>query len=163
MLLGMGETVMSTVRKLRLSWVALSGLVAGFIGCPGCQSAYYVIRNPDRGVVSIPEDTPELRAKAEKLMHEQFPGGYVVDDVRVVAIGRPRHMHDEVMLYYHAGVPTMAGAPVVPAAVPPGAAVVPHVQPASLTGQPNALPAQPGSLPAQQGGLPPQPIPVDGR
>jgi hypothetical protein len=139
---------MSAVKGLRLSRVAALGLVAGLLGCPGCETAHYVVRNPSGGVVAIPEDTPELRAKAEKLMHEQFPGGYVIDDVRVVAVGRPHHLHDEVMLSYHAGVPTPAGAPVV-AVAPPGPVVVPHVQPASLTEQP--------------GGLPPQPIPVSGR
>jgi len=141
---------MSAVQGLRLSRVvAILGLVAGFIGCLGCESAHYVVRNPDRGVVAIPEDTPGLRAKAEKLMHEQFPGGYVIDDVRVVEVGRPHNHHEEVMLFYHAGAPTSAGAPVVSIATPPGLAVVPHVQPASLTSQP--------------GELPPQPVPVNAR
>jgi len=136
---------MSAVQGLRLSRVAILGLVAGLIGCLGCESADYVIRNPDRGVVAIPKDTPELRAKAEKLMHEQFPGGYVIDDVRVVGVGRP---HQQVMLYYHAGTPTSASTPVVSHATPPNpVVVVPQVQPASLT--------------AQSGELPPQPIPVN--
>ncbi len=82
-------------------------------------------------------------------MHQQFPGGYVIDDVRLVAVGRPYHQREEVMLYYHAGVPLSAGGPVVRVAPPPGPMVIPPVQPASLTGQP--------------GGLPPQPVPVNGQ
>jgi hypothetical protein len=134
---------MSAVRGLRRSRVTKLGLVAAFVGCLGCQSAHYVTRYPDRGVVAIPEDTPALRAKAEKLMHEQFPGGYVIDDIRPVAVGRPHHPQDEVMLFYHAAVPTPPGAPVVAVVPPPGPVVVPHVQPAALTAQPDALPPQP--------------------
>jgi hypothetical protein len=109
--------------------------------------------------VAIPEDTPALRAKAEKLMQDQFPGGYVIDDVHVVAVGRPHNQHTEVMLYYHAGVPVAQGVPPVSAAAPSGLVVMPHVQPASLTTQPVA--AQPAA--AQPGGLPPEPVPVDAR
>jgi hypothetical protein len=147
---------MSAVQGLRLSRLAIMGLVAGLLGCLGCECAHYVVRNPTSGVIAIPEDTPALRAKAEKLMHEQFPGGYVLDDVRMVAVGPPRHPHEEVMLYYHAGAPTSTGAPVLSAATPAGPAVVPHVQPASFTSQPASLTSQPGELP-------PQPIPVNGR
>jgi hypothetical protein len=122
-------------------------LVAALLGCTGCESAHYVMRNPDRGIVGIPEDTPALRAKAEKLMHEQFPGGYVIDDVSVVVYGH--HHGQEVVLSYHAaGAPAPAGgAPVVPVAASSNPYVVPHVQPAVLT--------------QQQSDLPPQPIPVN--
>jgi hypothetical protein len=143
---------MSAARGLRLGlFLALTGCV-----CLGCEDAHYVVRNPDRGVVAIPRDTPELRAKAEKLMHEQFPGGYVIDDVRDVAVGRPyhtitqvgpfaeveTHQRHEVMLSYHAGLP-IATLPVQ--AGPPGTAV-PVVQPVSQTvpqSRPDGLPAQP--------------------
>jgi hypothetical protein len=154
---------MSAVHGTRLRRVTLLGLAAGLIGCLGCESAHYVIRNPDQGVVAIPHDTPELRAKAEKLMHEQFPGGYVIDDVRVVWVGRPHHEREEVMLYYHAGAPTPAGPPVASVARPPAPVVMPHVQPAALAAQPAALPVQPAALAAQPGDLPPQPIPVNAR
>jgi hypothetical protein len=116
----------------------------------GCETAHYVIRNPGDGVVAIPEDTPELRAKAEKLMHEQFPSGYVIDNVRVVALGGPHEHREEVMLFYHAGAPTSASDRVVSRATPPNPAVViPHVQPASLTAQPAELPAHPVPVNAQ--------------
>jgi hypothetical protein len=170
MLFGMRETAMSAIQGLRRGRVALLGLVAGFIGCLGCESAHYVMRSPDRGVVAIPEDTPQLRAKAEKLMHEQFPGGYVIEEVRVTEVGRAHHPHEEVMLYYHAAPPISAGAPVVSVATPPGPIVMPHVQPASLTVQPaspTVQPASPTVQPAlqtvQPGDLPPQPIPVNAR
>jgi hypothetical protein len=153
---------MSAVRGLRLGWFAvLSGCA-----CLGCETAHYVLRAPDHGVVSIPEDTPELRAKAEKLMHDQFPAGYVIDDVRLVAVGRPyrtitqvgpfaeveTHQRHQVMLYYHAGqlppaVPVRVGTPVV--ASPANAPVTPGVQPASATVRPGP-----------SDGLPSQPVPV---
>jgi hypothetical protein len=136
--------------------------------CLGCETAHYVIRNPNNGVVAIPEDTPELRAKAEKLMHEHFPNGYVIDDVRVVALGRPyetmtrvgpfaeieTHQRHETMLYYHAGqparfVPSQVGTPVVKANAPAG----------SIT-PPPPLPTSPAEPSLQQIGLPPQPVPV---
>ena len=160
-----GGTTMSIRRGL------LRGLSAFLICCVclGCETAHYVVRKPDSGCVAIPEDTPELRAKAEKLMHDQFPGGYVIDDVRVVPIGRPyrtvvqvgpvaevqTHQPHEVLLTYHAGqpapaIPVQEGAPVARVASPPAPLAPPTVQPASLT-VPSALPS----------GLPPQPIPVN--
>src|SRR6516165_11111981 len=121
---------MSAARGLCLCLFAVLSVCA----CLGCESAHYVLRAPDHGVVAIPEDTPELRAKAEKLMHDHFPGGYVIDDVRLVALGRPyhtitqvgpfaeveTHQRHEVMLSYHAGLP-IATLPVQ--AGPPGTAV----------------------------------------
>ena len=143
-------------------------MTAVLIGCLGCESAHYVLRSPDSGVVAIPADTPELRAKAEKLMHDQFPAGYVLDDVRVVAVGLPYrtvvqvgpiaevkdHQRHEVMLYYHSGQAAPAplvsvGTPVAKGAVPPSPVGAASVQPVSQTVQP-ALPD----------GLPPQPVAV---
>jgi hypothetical protein len=153
---------MSTVRGSRLALFAvLSGCV-----CLGCESAHYVVREPDRGIVAIPHDSPELRAKAEELMHEQFPGGYIVDDVRVVPLGRPyhtvtqvgpfaeveTHQRHEVMFYYHAGqpvpsMPVRIATPVI--AAPLGPPVTPAIQPACVA-----------TPPTTPDGLPPQPIPV---
>jgi hypothetical protein len=147
---------MSAGKGLRLGRVTLRCLLAGLLGCVGCETAHYVVRYPDHGVIAIAEDTPELRAKAEKLMHQQFPNGYVIDDVRQVAVGRRYHEHEEVMMYYHAGVPAPGGGPVVSAAVPPGPPVVPHVQPAQAVQPASLTTGQPGDLPAQ-------PIPVNGR
>jgi hypothetical protein len=149
------------------SWRGLLFAALVYCACLGCENARYVIRSPEIGIIAIPRDTPELRAQAEKLMHEQFPGGYVVDDVRVVPLGRPyqtitsvgpfaeieTHQRHEVMLYYHAGQPPHLGpagvaAPMVKAATPQGLLPTP-VQPASLTEQPS-----------QQNGLPSQPVPI---
>jgi hypothetical protein len=154
MLCEWGETAMSAVKGSRWSRVAVLVLAAGLAGCQTGPSAHYVVRNPDSGIVAIPQDTPDLRVKAEKLMHEQFPGGYVIDDVRTVLVGRPHHLHNEVMLYYHTGATPAPDAPVVATGTPPGTVVMPHVQQASLT-------AQPSSMPATSGGLPPQPVPVN--
>jgi hypothetical protein len=142
---------MSIKKALRYS---LYTLLAGS-ACLGCESAHYVLKNPDRGVVAIPEDTPKYRAEAEKLMHDQFPSGYVIDDVRVVPLGRPyqtvtqvgpiaeieTHQRHEVQLSYHAG----QAMPVMPPS-PRLAAPVPVVQPAAATmpqAGPDGLPAQP--------------------
>jgi hypothetical protein len=141
---------------LRVRLILLAGLSVW--ASQGCASAHYVERGPDRGVVAIPEDSPELRAKAEKLMHDQFPEGYVIDAVRNVPIGRPyrtitqvgpvaeieTHQRHEIMFFYHAG---QAGPPVLHSL--PVASAPPPVQPASLTVQPS---------PAD--GLPAQPVPV---
>ncbi len=52
---------MSVERGLRLHRVAILGLAAAFIACPGCETAHYVTRSPDSGIVAIPENTPALR------------------------------------------------------------------------------------------------------
>jgi hypothetical protein len=157
-----GKRTMSAAVGLRLGLF----VVLGGCACLGCESAHYVVRGPDRGVVAIPVDTPELRAKAERLMHDQFPGGYVIDDVRVVPLGAPyrtvtrvgpvaeieTHQRHEVMLYYHAGLP----APAVPLAAATPAIGVPSSPAVMSAVQPVSLPAQP----RPPDGLPPQPIPV---
>jgi hypothetical protein len=141
-----------------MSWAKglRAGLLFVLVGCglAGCEHAHYVVKNPDGGVVAIPEDTPELRAKAEQLMREHLPAGYVIDNVRTVPLGRPYetvtqvgpfaevelHQRHEVMLYYHAARP----AGVVPVrydAPPPG-------------------PVTTVARPAPDAGLPPQPVPV---
>jgi hypothetical protein len=149
---------MSATKGLRFCQAATLGLAVQFVGCSSFENAHYVVRNPTSGVVAIPEDTPELRAKAEKLMHEQFPGGYVIDDVHVVDVGRLHHPHPEVMLYYHAGAASWAGGPVVVHPAGSGFIVDSHVQPAAASAaQPAATSA------AQPGGLPPMPIPVDAK
>jgi hypothetical protein len=152
---------MSAGHRLRRGLLAVLSASAF---CLGCETAHYALRGPDSGVVAIPEDSPEMRAKAEKLMREQFPGGYVLDEVRVVPVGRPyhtvtrvgpfaeveRHQQHEVLMYYHAGH--------LAPAVPMAAAVVKIASPPS---PPAASPVQPASLTVPSGGLPPQPIPVD--
>jgi hypothetical protein len=169
---------MTAVQGSRRGKWAILGLAAGLMGCLGCESAHYVVRGPDSGVVAIPSDTPELRAKAEKLMHEQFPAGYVLDDVRVVAIGHPyetvtqigpfaevqHHQRHEVMLYYHSG----QGGPAVPVVAPVIAAAPTRMAPPIVVASPPPAPpvaqtVQPVSLTVQQplpDGLPPQPVPV---
>jgi hypothetical protein len=141
------------------------GLRAGLLtalaccGLVGCEHPHYVIKTPENGIIAIAENTPELRARAEQLMHEHFPAGYVIDDVREVPLGHPYktvtqvgpfaeveyHQRHEVMLYYHVAQP----AAVVPARYNPPPA--PPAEP--------ARPTAPAPS-AASGGLPPQPIPV---
>ncbi len=137
----------------RAAWLLL---ICG--ACLGCQTAHVVTRYPDGGVIAIPEDTPELRAKAEKLMKEHLPLGYVVTDVRMIPLGHPyqtvvqvgpiaeveTHQRHEFLLTYHApGTTASAPAPYPPP--PPSVAqnTPPPVQRVSAPSLPDGLPAQP--------------------
>ena len=44
----------------------------------GCQSARYVVRESDHGVVAIPVGSERYRREAEQLMQEHFPDGFTV-------------------------------------------------------------------------------------
>jgi hypothetical protein len=151
--------------SLAKRWRAGLLTVLACSGFLGCEHPHYVVKHPDSGIVAIAEDTPELRAKAEKLMQEHLPGGYVVDAVRWVPIGAAyqtvsyvgpyaeieTHQKRELMLYYHAAsIP-----PVVPVRYETARPLVPI--PAPPPPGP-ATPAAPAILPADA--LPPQPIPV---
>jgi hypothetical protein len=95
-------------------------------------------------------------------MHEHLPGGYVIDDVRTVALGAPYrtvtqvgpvaevevHQRHEIMLYYHA---------------PRAEAVVPahyNPPPTATSAITVARPAQEVPPAVQGAGLPQQPIPI---
>jgi hypothetical protein len=52
----------------------------------GCQSARYVVRETDHGIVAIPADSPKHLSEAEELMREHFPDGYRVVREEVVAL-----------------------------------------------------------------------------
>ncbi len=58
-------------------------LVVTVGGLSGCQSARYVLREADRGIVAIPANTNmwpwKHRDDAEKLMKQHFPVGYQID------------------------------------------------------------------------------------
>lgn len=58
-------------------------LVVTVVGLSGCQSARYVLRESDRGIVAIPANTNiwpwKHRDDAEKLMKQHFPAGYQID------------------------------------------------------------------------------------
>jgi hypothetical protein len=152
------------VRKVWRGRLPLALLACGT--CLGCTSAHYVIKNPDSGVIAIPEDRPELRAQAEKLMHVHLPQGYVIDQARDVAVGPPHRtvvqvgfvrevqwrQDHEVFLYYHA----LGKAPAYPvSATPLPIQVVPSAAPVAAAPVPAApTAAQPPA------GLPPQPLPL---
>ena len=44
----------------------------------GCQSARYVVRESDHGIVAIPVGSERYRRDAEELMQEHFPDGYTI-------------------------------------------------------------------------------------
>jgi hypothetical protein len=50
----------------------------GLFALAGCQSARYVVRESDHGVVAIPLDSSQYRKEAEELMREHFPDGYTI-------------------------------------------------------------------------------------
>ena len=62
------------------------------LAATGCQSARYVMRDPAQGVVAIPDNSngwPSYnRKKAEKLMQEHFPEGYVIDREEEAVVGQ---------------------------------------------------------------------------
>jgi hypothetical protein len=64
-------------------------------GCKAPPEARYVMRSDDVGVVAMPRDTPENRARAYALMQSHFPEGFeIVREVEgstVVALQQPGH------------------------------------------------------------------------
>ncbi len=71
--------------RTEMNRVRVAMLVAAVIavGVSGCQSARYVLRESDRGIVAIPANTNfwpwKHREGAEKLMQQHFPAGYKID------------------------------------------------------------------------------------
>lgn len=68
----------------------------------GCQSARYVSKGPDEGVIALPADTPRHRQRAEELMAAHFPAGYEIvfeEEVKVGSVTRHQastHYHERV-------------------------------------------------------------------
>ena len=64
----------------------------------GCASARVVMRNGDQGVVAIPRNhnkwPSHYRSKAERLMAEHFPEGYVIEHEEEMVVGQVTH-YDE--------------------------------------------------------------------
>ncbi|MFP6752266.1 MAG: hypothetical protein VB855_11355 [Pirellulaceae bacterium] len=70
--------------------------VIGAIGFTGCQSARYVLKEVDHGVVAIPstETWPvNHREKADMLMHQHFPTGYDIVREEEVPVGAETSTH----------------------------------------------------------------------
>ena len=68
----------------------------GSIGFTGCQSARYVLKEADHGVVAIPsmETWPvNHREKADMLMHRHFPTGYDIVREEEVPVGAETSTH----------------------------------------------------------------------
>ena len=68
----------------------------GSIGFTGCQSARYVLKETDHGVVAIPSTVTwpvNHREKADILMHQHFPGGYDIVREEEVAVGAETSTH----------------------------------------------------------------------
>jgi len=71
-------------------------LAGSAIGFTGCQSARYVLKEADHGVVAIPsmETWPvNHREKADMLMHQHFPTGYDVVREEEVSVGAESSTH----------------------------------------------------------------------
>lgn len=64
----------------------------------GCQTARYVLREPDHGVVAIPSDGQnfpnDYREQAALLMADHFPDGYRLTGEELVHSGPQRTYHE---------------------------------------------------------------------
>ena len=64
----------------------------------GCQTARYVVKESDRGVVAIPSDGQnfpnDYRSQAALLMAEHFPDGYQLTGEELVRLGPNRTYHE---------------------------------------------------------------------
>lgn len=66
----------------------LSILLATALLAPSCgPSARYVRVQPEGGVVAVPRNTPENRARAQELMEAHCAGGYDVNLEEEVIVG----------------------------------------------------------------------------
>lgn len=65
----------------------------------GCTAARYVMRNPEQGVIAIPANTNHWpsrnREKADSLMLEHFPSGYVVEHEEEFVIGQTTQFNED--------------------------------------------------------------------
>lgn len=75
-------------------------LSLALMGCwfvSGCQTARMVYQTPDMGIVAIPSNTSKWphyhRRKAEELMRQQFPEGYLVESEGEEVVGYDTHQN----------------------------------------------------------------------
>lgn len=64
----------------------------------GCQSARYIQKTEDRGVVAIPRNSnryPNYRDQANELMIEHFPDGYLIEHEEEVVVGQTTHYRED--------------------------------------------------------------------
>ena len=62
----------------------------------GCQSARYVLRSENEGIVAIPSNSTwpvNHREHAEELMQQHFPEGYVIEQEEEVVVGQVTQTH----------------------------------------------------------------------
>ena len=74
--------------------IYLLGLLA-LLTITGCQSARYVLKTETDGVVAIPSNSgwPNHREKADELMDNHFPSGYVIEKEEEVVVGQVTQTH----------------------------------------------------------------------
>jgi len=77
------------MRSVLVFAVAMSALT-------GCQSARYVVRESDHGVVAIPLDSSKYRREAEELMQEHFPDGYTIVREEQAPVEQTASYHQQV-------------------------------------------------------------------
>lgn len=82
-------------------WASATKLILVFVGLvtlsvSGCCSVRRVERMPDCGVIAMPADTNawplRYRDKADELMRQHFPGGYVIESEEEVVVGQQTHV-----------------------------------------------------------------------
>lgn len=78
----------------------------------GCQSARYVTKDADHGVIAIPSNAARFRRQAEKLMAGHFPEGFAVSEEEAAppvsataGAGSRRNRGEWRITYYRVGRP----------------------------------------------------------
>ena len=81
-----------------LKWTTAFSVAAFVFNLSGCQSARYVLKENDRGVVAIPASTLawpiNYREQAGELMQQHFPEGYVVEKEEEIVVGEVTHFRE---------------------------------------------------------------------
>jgi hypothetical protein len=74
----------------------LLSLVSLLFTLTGCQSARYILKEGDHGIIAIPNNSNwpvDHRANARELMDRHFPNGYVIDREEEIAVGNELSTH----------------------------------------------------------------------
>ncbi len=66
------STILQILTRQPLLVLCLLGSTAG------CESARYVSKNADEGIIALPSDNERNRKKAERMMAAHFPDGYEI-------------------------------------------------------------------------------------
>jgi hypothetical protein len=84
--------------RRRAAWFVSAIVLSFTCTLTGCQTARYIVRDADQGVIAIPADGQnfpnDYRDEAALLMAQHFPGGYRLTGEELVRIGPDRVYHE---------------------------------------------------------------------